>query len=37
MLTIIILVCALVFAVVTVRKLSDIDDRLKQLLAEREN
>lgn len=37
MLSIAVLVGGLVFAVVTVRKLSDIDDRLKQLLAEQEN
>lgn len=37
MLGIAVLVGGLVFAVTIVRKLADIDDRLKQLLAEQEN
>lgn len=37
MLSIAALVGGLIFAVMTVRKLADIDDRLKQLLAEQEN
>lgn len=37
MLSIAALVGGLIFAVMTVRKLTDIDNRLEQLLAEQEN
>lgn len=37
MLSIAVLVGGLVFAVMTVRKLSDIDNRLKRLLVEQED
>lgn len=37
MLSIAVLVGGLIFAVMVVRKLTDIDNRLEQLLAEQEN